>query len=97
MRRYAQFRQPLEKSTTNLNIKKEDKGNIFVGEFKVLFTKKALKSPYIMHLWGNIKHLTLTLYKYQVIVGETESRELEMEAFVLPNQVAAICLAAKKI
>ena len=50
-----------------------------------------------MHLWGNIKHLTFTLYKYQVIVGETESRELEMEAFVLPNQVAAICLAAKKI
>ena len=40
LRRYAQFRQPLEKSTTNLNIKKEVKGNIFVGEFKVLFTKK---------------------------------------------------------
>ena len=26
----------------------------------------------------------------QVIVGETEGRELEMEAFVLPNQVTAI-------
>ena len=25
--------------------------------------------------------------KIQVIVGETEGRELEMEAFVLPNQV----------
>ena len=27
--------------------------------------------------------------KFQVIVGETEGRELEMEAFVLPNQVHA--------
>ena len=41
----------------------------------------------------NLKQVTKLC---QVIVGETESRELEMEAFVLPNQVPAICLAAKK-
>ena len=32
------------------------------------------------------KDAVFSVNKFQVIVGETEGRELEMEAFVLPNQ-----------
>lgn len=35
------------------------------------------------------KDAVFSVNKFQVIVGETEGRELEMEAFVLPNQVHA--------
>ena len=40
--------------------------------------------------------LSLTSAKIQVIVGETEGRELEMEAFVLPNQVQSAPGLSKK-
>ena len=40
--------------------------------------------------------LSLTSAKIQVIVGETEGRELEMEAFVLPNQVQSAPSLSKK-